>query len=195
MTEDLAGFRKLARKVYETMAQDVGDVLANEHIQLNQFYQERIQIYNDKMSGEIDEIFEMNPTFDFDKYEEYGESYLKQLFPLAQKVRLYECSNDSYRCIDIGRDRIVDWNERENKANRVGIESIVRMNSELFDLSIFMGPKTKTDRNKLILIQLDSIRYWFKEFSVLKFSINTIVFTDWKNNFEWVTSNGLKEFN
>ncbi|CAH1117866.1 unnamed protein product [Phaedon cochleariae] len=82
MAEDEATFLKLARKVYETMTQDVSDVLVNEQLQMAQYYEERHNLMTEKMMRAINEIYEMAPDFDFEKFVRDREDYLKTILPL-----------------------------------------------------------------------------------------------------------------
>ncbi|KAK5640913.1 hypothetical protein RI129_009460 [Pyrocoelia pectoralis] len=85
MVEDLATFRKLAKQVYDTMTQDVSDVLANEQITVADYFNERYTLNMDKMMRTIDEIFRYVPNFDFEIY--YTDpDYLKRLFPLPKEA-------------------------------------------------------------------------------------------------------------
>ncbi|KAJ8933846.1 hypothetical protein NQ314_013768 [Rhamnusium bicolor] len=86
MAEDLESFRKLARKVYETMTQDVSDVLVNEQLQMAQYYEEKHAQLTDKMMKAISEIYEMAPDFTFEKFIKNKEEYLKQLLPMPAEV-------------------------------------------------------------------------------------------------------------
>lgn len=86
LEEDVEAFRKLARKVYETQTQDVSDVLVNEQLQLVNYYQERHDIYNEKMMNAINEIFEIAPNFDFDRYYRDKDDYLNTILPLPVEV-------------------------------------------------------------------------------------------------------------
>lgn len=86
MADELSAFRKIALGVYENMTQDVSDVLANEHEQLSQFNQERITHFTNKMMQAIDEIFAINPNFDFDKYYRNPKTYLATEFPIPIEV-------------------------------------------------------------------------------------------------------------
>ncbi|KAB0793547.1 hypothetical protein PPYR_13167 [Photinus pyralis] len=84
MVEDLANFRKLAKQVYDTMTQDVSDVLANEQIRVTDYFNERYTLNMDKMMRGIDEIFRYSPNFDFDTY--YTDpDYLNRIFPLPKE--------------------------------------------------------------------------------------------------------------
>lgn len=87
MEEDLASFRKLVTKVYENMTQDVSDVLVNEQIQTANFYQERYDMFNNKMLWMISEIFQMIPEFDFEKYAQDKDDFLKYVCPIPALVR------------------------------------------------------------------------------------------------------------
>lgn len=86
MAQDVDSFRKLARKVYETMTQDVSDVLVNEQLHLMQFYEERHDIYTDKMMNAINEIYEMAPNFDFQRFLREKQEYLNMILPLPVDV-------------------------------------------------------------------------------------------------------------
>lgn len=89
MADELASFRKLALKVYETMTQDVNDVLMNEHAQLMEYYKEKIDYYTNKMTRCIDEIYELCPNFDFEKYySDKGNEYLESLFPIPEELEV-----------------------------------------------------------------------------------------------------------
>lgn len=86
LEEDVDSFRKLARKVYETQTQDVSDVLVNEQLQLANYYQERHDIYTEKMMNGINEIYEMAPQFEFDRYFRDKDEYLDRILPLPIEV-------------------------------------------------------------------------------------------------------------
>lgn len=87
MADELTSFRKLATKVYETMTQDVSDVLTNEHTELTEFYREKSEHFSNKMTRCIDEIFDLCPNFDFEKYySEQQEEYIESLFPVPEDV-------------------------------------------------------------------------------------------------------------
>lgn len=86
MADELSTFRKIALNVYDNMTQDVSDVLANEHQQLSQFNQERITHFTNKMMRSIDEIFEIFPNFDFERYYRNPDNYLASEFPLPEEV-------------------------------------------------------------------------------------------------------------
>lgn len=87
MADEIASFRKLAAKVYETMTQDVNDVLTNEHATLMEYYKEKIEYYTNKMTRCIDEIFDICPNFDFDQYySPQREEYLRSKFPVPEEV-------------------------------------------------------------------------------------------------------------
>lgn len=86
LEEDTESFRRLARKVYDTQTQDVSDVLVNEQLQLITFYQERHDNFTNKMMHGINEIYEMAPNFDFEKYLKDKEHYLNIVIPLPQEV-------------------------------------------------------------------------------------------------------------
>lgn len=87
MADELSAFRKLAIKVYETMTQDVSDVLANEHTQLITYYGEQRNIYRNRMMRAIDEIHDLCPDFDFDAYYADKQGYLNKKFPLPEEVK------------------------------------------------------------------------------------------------------------
>lgn len=87
MADELASFRKLAVRVYDTMTQDVNDVLTNEHAELCEFYREKIDYYSNKMMRCIDEIYDICPNFDFDRYySEERQEYLQSEFPVPDEV-------------------------------------------------------------------------------------------------------------
>lgn len=86
MAEDLESFRQLAKKVYETMTQDVSDVLVNEQLQMVQYYEEKTTQLNEKMMRAINEIYEMAPDFDFEKFLKDKDYYVKTLFPMPKQV-------------------------------------------------------------------------------------------------------------
>lgn len=88
MAEDLESFRQLAKKVYETMTQDVSDVLVNEQLQMVQYYEEKTEQLNDKMMRAINEIYEMAPNFDFERFLKDREFYMQSLFPLPREVSI-----------------------------------------------------------------------------------------------------------
>lgn len=86
MEDDLTAFRKMVTKVYENMTQDVSDVLVNEQIQTTNFYQERYDMFNNKMLWMISEIFQMVPDFDFEKYAKDKEEFLNYVCPIPALV-------------------------------------------------------------------------------------------------------------
>lgn len=88
MGDDLSSFRRMAKRVYDTMTQDVSDVLANEQINLTDYYNERYSIYMDKMMRSINEIYQFAPNFDFELYYEDPKEYLSRLFPLDVNVSM-----------------------------------------------------------------------------------------------------------
>lgn len=90
MEDDLVSFRKLVTKVYETMTQDVSDVLVNEQIQATNFYQERYDMFNNKMLWMISEVFQMIPEFDFEKYEKDKTNFLNYICPIPALVKKRE---------------------------------------------------------------------------------------------------------
>lgn len=74
--EEMKSFRTLAKKVYETMTKDVSDVLANEQMQLREYYDNRCALLNDRMMSFLDEIFCMVPDFDFEKFfQKFGRIF------------------------------------------------------------------------------------------------------------------------
>ncbi|CAH1953650.1 unnamed protein product [Acanthoscelides obtectus] len=89
LAEDVDAFQKLARKVYETMTEDVSDVLVNEQLHMMEFYQEKRDIYLNKMMAAINEIYDMAPEFDFDRYIREKDQYLHRIlpFPVIGEVR------------------------------------------------------------------------------------------------------------
>lgn len=92
---ELGTFRKMAVKIYDTMTQDVSDVLTNEHVQLIEFQNEKVALYNQKMMRAIDTILECAKNFDFEAYHENPDAYLKRLFPLVSFVRYNSLSENS----------------------------------------------------------------------------------------------------
>lgn len=89
MADELSTFRKIALSVYDNMTQDVSDVLANEQQQLSQFNQERIAHFSNKMMRTIDEIYELFPTFDFERYYRNPNEYLAHEFKIPEEVSTY----------------------------------------------------------------------------------------------------------
>lgn len=89
MEDDLTAFRKMVTKVYENMTQDVSDVLVNEQIQTTNFYQERYDMFNNKMLWMISEIFQMVPDFDFEKYGKDKDDFLNNICPIPALVISY----------------------------------------------------------------------------------------------------------
>ncbi|CAH1104977.1 unnamed protein product [Psylliodes chrysocephalus] len=85
-TEDIQTFQRMVKKVYDTMTQDVSDVLMNDQVAAVQFYQERYDLMMDKMMRAINEIYSMAPEFDFEKYYQLKSDYLETIFPLPEKV-------------------------------------------------------------------------------------------------------------
>lgn len=86
MNDDLNSFRKLARKVYETITQDNSDVLLNQQLQLAEYYKEKKSLLHYRMMKNIEEIFMMAPNFDFERYALEKEKYLLELFPIPEEV-------------------------------------------------------------------------------------------------------------
>ncbi|XP_044759016.1 uncharacterized protein LOC123316832 isoform X2 [Coccinella septempunctata] len=86
LTEDMNSFRRMARKIYDTMTQDVSDVLTNQHIQLKEYEEERVTVYTEKMMRAINEIFSYASNFDFEAYYEDKERYLSSLFPIPKLI-------------------------------------------------------------------------------------------------------------
>lgn len=97
MADELASFRKLAVKVYDTMTQDVSDVLTNEHAELLEFYREKTEFFNSKTAQCLYELYDICPNFNFEQYySENRNEYLQSLFPIPEEVRLvfyYTCIN------------------------------------------------------------------------------------------------------
>lgn len=90
MNDELASFKKLATKVYETMTQDVSDVLTNEHAELIEYLREKTDFFNSKTVQCISELFEICPKFSFEKYYSDDKNlYLQSLFPIPEEVMLY----------------------------------------------------------------------------------------------------------
>lgn len=90
MADELGTFRKLALRVYETMTQDVSDVLTNEHAELLEYYREKIEYFSNKTAQCIFELYEICPDFNFDHYySDDRERYLHSLFPIPEEVRFY----------------------------------------------------------------------------------------------------------
>ncbi|XP_022917279.1 meiosis-specific nuclear structural protein 1-like [Onthophagus taurus] len=89
LANELSHFRSMARRVYDTMTQDISDVLINEHVQLTKASKERHAQYTDKMMRAIDDIYELTSNFSFEKF--YNEKkYLDELFPLAPDAKIDE---------------------------------------------------------------------------------------------------------
>ncbi|XP_066140228.1 forkhead-associated domain-containing protein 1-like isoform X3 [Euwallacea fornicatus] len=88
LEDDLAAFRKIVTKVYENMTEDVSDVLVNEQIQTFQFYQDRRDMFNEKTTRMIREIFQLIPDFDFEKYAKDKGDFLKLVCPAPELVKV-----------------------------------------------------------------------------------------------------------
>ncbi|CAH1376655.1 unnamed protein product [Tenebrio molitor] len=88
MNDDLNSFRKLARKVYETITQDNSDVLLNQQLQLAEYYKEKKSLLHYRMMKNIEEIFMMAPNFDFERYALEKEKYLLELFPIPEELNI-----------------------------------------------------------------------------------------------------------
>lgn len=86
LQEDMISFKNLARKIYDTMTQDVSDVLTNQHIQLKEFAQERCTLYTEKMMRAINEVLTIDPGFDFEMYYHDPQKYLLQRFPIPKQL-------------------------------------------------------------------------------------------------------------
>ncbi|XP_072397713.1 uncharacterized protein [Diabrotica undecimpunctata] len=82
LSNEISLFQQLCRKVYQTMTQDISDVLINEQLLTVQFYQERHDIHIEKMMKAINEIYDMAPTFDFERYYNKKEEYLNSILPV-----------------------------------------------------------------------------------------------------------------
>ncbi|KAF7280747.1 uncharacterized protein LOC143206787 [Rhynchophorus ferrugineus] len=87
MEDDLTSFRKVVTKVYETMTQDVSDVLVNEQIQTMNFYNERYDVYYEKTLWMISEIYQMIPEFDFERYARDKDQYLNYVSPIPILIK------------------------------------------------------------------------------------------------------------
>lgn len=81
--EELSLFRSTSRKIYETMTEDISDVLVNEQIQLKEYTSDRYALYDDKLVRNLNEILEYCPDFNFDLFYTQDE-YLDDIFPLAE---------------------------------------------------------------------------------------------------------------
>ena len=86
LASELADFRKLVQRVYDTMTQDVSDVLTNEHLQLSEVSKEKHTLYSDRISRAVDEVYDICPDFDLNEYYT-NPDYLNKLFPLEDEVR------------------------------------------------------------------------------------------------------------
>lgn len=87
MANELCSFRSLANSIYNTMTQDVSDVLTNEHVQLIAFQNEQINLYQQRMMKAIDTIQACVQDFNFQAYHDNPEEYLKSVFPLYSFVK------------------------------------------------------------------------------------------------------------
>ncbi|XP_074040219.1 uncharacterized protein [Leptinotarsa decemlineata] len=90
MAEHVESFQKIAKKVYETMTQDVSDVLVNEQLNMVQFYQEKLDLMMGRMMRSINRIYEMAPEFDFEKYHRNKNEYLQTILPLPVLIQRTE---------------------------------------------------------------------------------------------------------
>ncbi|XP_050514573.1 uncharacterized protein LOC126889901 [Diabrotica virgifera virgifera] len=90
LSNEITLFQKLCRNVYQTMTQDISDVLINEQLLTVQFYQERHDIYIEKMMKAINEIYDMAPTFDFEKYYNKKEEYLNSILPVPHPSSAFD---------------------------------------------------------------------------------------------------------
>lgn len=90
--EELSLFRSTSRKIYETMTEDISDVLVNEQIQLKEYTSDRYVLYDDKLVRNLNEILEYCPDFNFDLFYTQDE-YLDDIFPLAE---VYKCTKHRY---------------------------------------------------------------------------------------------------
>lgn len=86
MATEISTFREMAARIYNTMTQDVSDVLTNEHVQLIEFQNEQMALYQQKMMKAIDTIHACYRDFDFDAYHDDPEGYLRSIFPLVTFV-------------------------------------------------------------------------------------------------------------
>lgn len=77
----------MARRIYDTMTQDISNVLTNEHVAIMESKNERFEMLSGKMLRAIDTVLEYAPDFDFESYYKNPEEYLKSKFKLAEIVR------------------------------------------------------------------------------------------------------------
>lgn len=80
MTEDLNCFRKMVETVYETMTQDISDVLANEQMELAKMYEDKHKNCVEKIMENCKKLKVIYPPFNFEEYYENPEVYLKKAF-------------------------------------------------------------------------------------------------------------------
>ncbi|XP_057666518.1 uncharacterized protein LOC130900143 [Diorhabda carinulata] len=85
LVEDMKNFQIMCRKIYQTMTQDISDVLINDQLLTVEFYQQKHDIGIERMMRAINEIYDMAPTFDFQKYYISRENYLNQILPIPAK--------------------------------------------------------------------------------------------------------------
>ncbi|RZC41247.1 PERQ amino acid-rich with GYF domain-containing protein 2-like, partial [Asbolus verrucosus] len=88
MNDDLTSFRKLVRKVYDTITQDNSDVLLNQQLQLSEYYKEKKKLLNSRMMNMIEEIYSYAPNFDFDRHAAEGEKYLNEILPIPAELAI-----------------------------------------------------------------------------------------------------------
>lgn len=86
MTEDLNYFRKVVIQVYDTMTQDVSDVLANEQMELAKMYDEKHRIILNKVMQNYKEIKEIHPDFNFDQYYANPEQYVNDAYEVPEVI-------------------------------------------------------------------------------------------------------------
>lgn len=87
MADEIDTFRKLAKRIYDTMTQDVTDVLTNEHVQAANFFKEQIAYFEHRQKKAVAAIFSICPDFDYDSYYSDKEGYLQKMLPLPEEVR------------------------------------------------------------------------------------------------------------
>lgn len=86
MANEICTFRTMANQIYNTMTQDISDVLTNEHVQLIEFQKEQNTLYQQRMMRAIDTIRACVTNFNFQAYHDNPDDYLKSLFPLYSFV-------------------------------------------------------------------------------------------------------------
>lgn len=84
ITEDLNSFRKMVYQVYETMTEDISDVLANEQTELSNTHVLKYRSIIKKIINTCKELKDIVPSFNFEDYYQDPEGYVKRSFVVAE---------------------------------------------------------------------------------------------------------------